>query len=543
MKKRPQLWSTYIHWEAILDVRPERAIRMLDMLVRTRDAKENHSRHDLDQKAMDKFIEAARNKPLNIWNIFMPYLAESTSKITNIYDKGLQFWKSEQHMDQIFGRTYINMIKVSAEVLIQENPEEFLVICEPYYDNSSILVNEIFLYIMEILPNEYSDYALNWLMEKPHQRLFNYTGENDEYLYSAKRIIEKHSKTCSDEMFWKLENVIYYFHEEDELSDAKCRFDYNNENRKAGKKLLVYWPFWGQVQYYLLPALDCNRISKKANELIVVLHRRFSDLDVMHKRSRITGGWVGSTIGSAADKVSDKQWLRIIENKKVDKHRRERWPKGEGTILESSPRQFARDLERIGEKDPKRIARLALSFSDKVDSHYVSAVYHIIEQKVAKNENPNKDNWEPVSLDLAQQLFLKFSNRYDVNVARSFCWALRNRADENWSDDILDIVSNIAKKHADPEEGKMNIWSSEDKEGKTVKMLHSNSINCVRGCAAGAIAGILWHNQDRFSNLKDAVKAVVNGNHLAVNMAVINCISPIMNIDLRNGCKLVFRFS
>ena len=531
MKKRPQLRNTYVHWEAILNVKPDRAIRMLDMLVKNKDNKDNHSRHDLDQKVMDKFIEAAKDKPLYIWNTFMPYLADSTLNITNIYDKGLEFWESNRHMDQIFGRTYIKMIKASAQALIQENPEEFLVLCEPYYHNYSLIVNEILLYIMEMLPNRYSDYALNWLMEKPYQRLFNYTDENDEYLYSAKKIIEKHSKTCSDEVFWELEKEIYYFHEEDELRDAKYRFDYNNENRKAENRLLVYWPYWGKAQHYLMPALDCNRISKKASELIVLLQRRFDNLDVTHKRSRVTGGCVGSTIGSRADKISDKQWLRIIENRKTYKHRRERWPRGEGAILESSPGQFARDLERIGEKDPNRVARLALNFSDEVDSHYASAVYHIIGQKKAKNENPEKDNWEPVSVDVAQQLFLKFSSRDDVNVAMSFCRALRNRADENWSDEILSIVSNIANNHANPEEGKMNVWSSEDKEGKTVEMLHSNSMNCVRGCAAEAIAALLWDNQDRYCNFKDAVEAVVNDKHLAVNMAAIECISPIMNID------------
>ena len=540
LKMRPQLWNTYIHWEAILNIKPDRAIRMLDILVKNIDNKVNNSTHNLDQKAMDKFIEAAKDTPLFIWNTFMPYLAQSTLNITNIYDDGLELWKSKQYIDQNFGRVYVKMIKVSAQTLIQENPQEFLMFCELYYNNSSLIVNEILLYIMEMLPNEYSDYALNWLIDKLYQRLFDYTGENDEYLYSAKKIIEKNSKTCSDEVFWRLEDEIYYFHDEDELRIAKRRFDFNKENKKAGNRLMAYWAYWGTVQHYLMPALDCNRISKKASELIVVLQRRFNNLDATHKRSKVTGGWVGSTIGSIADKISDKQWLMIIENKKTYKHWNEKWPKGEGNILESSPEQFSRDLERIGEKDPNRVARLALNFSDEVDSHYVSAVYHTIAEKEAKKEIAENDNWKPVIVNVAQQLFIKFSSRDDVNVATSFCRALRNRADENWNDEILRIVSNIAKNHADPEDGKMNVLSSEDKEGKTVEMLHSNSMNCVRGSAAEAIAGLLWQNKERYSKLKDTVEALVNDNHLAVNMAAIECICPVMNIDRETATNWFF---
>ena len=143
-------------------------------------------------------------------------------------------------------------------------------------------------------------------------------------------------------------------------------------------------------------------------------------------------------------------------------------------------------------------------------------------------------------MDVAQQLFFKFSNRDDINVTTSFCRALENRADENWSDEVLSMVSNIAKNHANPEEGKMNVWSSEDKEGKTVNMLHSNSINCVRGCAAGAIAALLWKNQERYCKLKDAVEAVVNDKHLAVNMAAVDCICPIMNIDRKTATNWFF---
>jgi hypothetical protein len=56
----------------------------------------------------------------------------------------------------------------------------------------------------------------------------------------------------------------------------------------------------------------------------------------------------------------------------------------------------------------------------------------------------------------------------------------------------------------------MNVRSSEDKEGKTVNMLHTNSMNCVRGCAAEAIADLLWQEQDRYNQLKETVEDIVH---------------------------------
>jgi hypothetical protein len=122
--------------------------------------------------------------------------------------------------------------------------------------------------------------------------------------------------------------------------------------------------------------------------------------------------------------ISYKQWLRIIENKKIYRHGRGRWTKGEGAILESSPAQFARDLERIGESDPNRVVRIALHFSEDVDNHYISAVYHVIGQTEASKENPEKENWRSVEVDVAQQLHSKFICRDDISVATSYCRAL-----------------------------------------------------------------------------------------------------------------------
>lgn len=106
----------------------------------------------------------------------MRFVSESTQNITSYYDPKLDFWKKQQYPDQLYGRTYVDMIKASASELIEVETEKFLQELESYSNGTSPLVNEILLDVLQNIPIGYSDYAINWLIEKPHTRFFNYTG-------------------------------------------------------------------------------------------------------------------------------------------------------------------------------------------------------------------------------------------------------------------------------------------------------------------------------------------------------------------------------
>ncbi|WP_121615792.1 hypothetical protein [Virgibacillus halodenitrificans] len=528
LKFRPLLWNAYISWERLAKDAPSRAICLIDSIVKNVNNQVIEKRQDLDDKAIKILTEIAKDRPHQVWGEFMPFIAETTKGTISIYDNKLDFWKSMQYMDQLYGRTYVEIVKVAGNELIKIDAKSQLKSCEKYYDYSSLIINEILLSIMENLPIDCSDYAISWLIKDPQKRFFNYTGDSDEYLYTAKKVIEKHSKTCSDEVFKSLEDSLYYYHEEEELEIAKRRFEFNRENRIEQNKLTVHWIYWGEVQNYLIPALDQDRISRKTTELKRILKRKFNGEHFKHKRNNVTGGFVGSTIGSKAEKVNDKQWLRIIEKKDYSK---EKWSLKDGPILESSPWQFSRDIKRVGEKDPNRIANLAIKFPEDIDNHYIGAVFDIIGKKELDKDINKSGGWEPVNLHLAQRLYKRWVNNEDINVAMSFCRGIRERAGELWDKEILDEISNIAINHPNPDQGEYNVVSSEDKEGNTVNSLFANSMNCVRGCAAEAIASLLWEEKDRYDYFKDAVDSIVNDKNLAVNMSAIECIIPIINFD------------
>ncbi|WP_043891002.1 hypothetical protein [Paenibacillus sp. Aloe-11] len=521
---RKELGIDYITWEKIIK-NPERSIRMLNFLV----GSGRTIIHDLNEKYAEALNTSLSDNPWVIWKKSMSYLSEKTFNVEDIYDEKLEQWEYKKYRQNNSGRVYVSIIKKSAQILINLNTTEFLNSCEEYFNNKSLIVNEILLFVMESLPLEFSDYAIKWLMGDIQKRIFNYTGENDDYLQSAKNIIEKHSSNCSSEVFKKLETELYYFHSEDEFRYAQFRFNENKERRKSKEKYISYFPYWGTVQYELLPVLDADRTSVQTIELINVLNRRFANNESYNKRSQITGGWVGSTIGSNAELLNDKQWLKIIKSKKRNDFGR--FISGKDGILESNPEQFSKDLERIGKKNPNRIAKLALKFDNNVDNYYIRAIFNLIQITEPEGESIQVDTWKPVSIELAQQLFIKFSDRDEINVVSAFCRAIERRASENWSNEVLELICNLAKYHENPEEGKLNVQSSEDKEGKTINLLVTNSMNCIRGSATRAIAALLWENLNNYMKLKETIKAIVNDEHIAVNMAAIECILPIMNIE------------
>lgn len=518
----------HLNWDSLAKRKPQRALILFKLLVFEKGRISSWNNHHIDQKVINNIKHAVEADAKSIWQEFMPFLLERTQGLPHRYNDEFRFWETEQYPKQDFGRVFIGLIKTAATALISEDSNSFLELCKTYLNCDSLVINEILLFIMNELPAQHSDFVVSWLADNPQKRFFEYTSENDEHLFLVKSAIEKHSKTCSEDSFTQLETTIYYYHDVNELQNAKWRFEDNQKSRQAGENRMHYHPYWGKVQNYLLLSLDEARISKNTKELIFVLKRRFADVYPSHTRSKVTGGFVGSTIGAAADKISDKQWLRIIRNNKPIIRHSERYS-GSKNILESSPEQFSRTLEYLGDKDPNRVAKLALKFKDNIDKHYINAIFSIIGKKKPSEQNKDIIDWRPVDKGIAELLFLKFGRITDTAI--EYSRALSNRADEDWCDEVLDAISEITKNHPNPEPGKMNVISSADKESKTVDSLITNSMNCTRGCAARAVASLLWEDYSRYSALKEAVESAVFDEHLAVNMAAVECILPMCNFD------------
>ncbi|WP_028578061.1 HEAT repeat domain-containing protein, partial [Desulfomicrobium escambiense] len=83
----------------------------------------------------------------------------------------------------------------------------------------------------------------------------------------------------------------------------------------------------------------------------------------------------------------------------------------------------------------------------------------------------------------------------------------------------------------DLEAGKLNLHCDKNSDEATVEILFQNTINCVRGVAAGAIGQLLWERKDRLEQVRPGIESLIQDPHPAVRMAAIEAIEPVLNID------------
>lgn len=316
-----------------------------------------------------------------------------------------------------------------------------------------------------------------------------------------------------------LEEKIYYFHEKNEKQRYRNRLECSKEYGHS-----VYWAFWGEVQARLLDTLPPERITKKAQELLAVLKRKFNGNYVFHKNTQnYTGGSVHSPISGKENIISDNQWRRILENQKITNRRlrNSKWTEVKGGFIESSIEEFAMSFRTAIENDPKRFLNLMLEITD-IHEEFIDEFFSALAY--------NKKLCNLCIEDLEKVIF-KFKYNYDSYRAGSICRIIENCKTSSWSREIINIISDIAVNHTNPSEGQVIVSNKDDSEMRTFDMLINNAINCVRGEAASAIASLLWSDYNLLEFFKDTVFALTNDVNEAVKLASLECLISIYNIE------------
>ncbi len=80
-------------------------------------------------------------------------------------------------------------------------------------------------------------------------------------------LVDKFSPHCSEDLFLQLEEKIYNYTPNRSIDNYKWRLECSRKG--------IYYSYWGELQYFLLPKLSQSRRSEKSNQLIGVLNRKF----------------------------------------------------------------------------------------------------------------------------------------------------------------------------------------------------------------------------------------------------------------------------
>ena len=284
--------------------------------------------------------------------------------------------------------------------------------------------------------------------------------------------------------------------------------------------LKMPWDWWGNLQVELIPYLDQKRISKKTKELVNVLNRRFKDGSNFYKQY---GGHSGSVFSPICGKnLSDKQWIRLLSNEKIRTNEKKEWKEVEGGFIESDLREFANSFANSVSKEPERMIKLFLKNGEKFLKEYIEALYNGIHNSEKLNE---------ISNDVLEKLFKSFPCDNESQIAKYICWIISEKEDKNWSNDVYEMLKYIALKHKDPELGKPNVTSNEDKEMRTSEMLQSNSLNCTRGAVSRTISHLIWKNSIEFQKYKETILCLSKDENPAVRLASLHPLYSSYNID------------
>lgn len=261
-------------------------------------------------------------------------------------------------------------------------------------------------------------------------------------------------------------------------------------------------------------------MSDQAKDLIRILKRKFPEGSNLYKHSNGHSGWVSSPI--AGKKLNNKKWLEILTNKKLNHKSHSHWKEVPGGFIENSIEEFSSSFKNAVSEEPERMITLVLLYNEEILDVYIDSLFSGVAYSKALDNVP---------IELLETMILKYQYDYTSYRADYICSLIENRKNEEWSQQILDILKDIAINHKNLEIGKPNVTNNEDKEMRSFDMLQSNALNCVRVKAAQAIAKLLWKDSALFEQFKDTIEKLTLDENPAVKLASLFALWPAYNIE------------
>ena len=273
----------------------------------------------------------------------------------------------------------------------------------------------------------------------------------------------------------------------------------------------------GRARFALLSAIPAELRSAGARAHAEELTRKFGEPE--GEPLGVTAGWVTSPIeGSAADKMTDDQWLRAIRKYDSDgvSHRLDDGFRGGATEL-------ARDLGARVKDAPERFARLSLRFPADANPVYLQEMLRAL-----------KDAEGPFDLKLhvCRKAFADACGPCGAVIAD-----LLGAAEDPLPDDAVRMLHWIATEHDDPT---ADAWQEDAGGGQPHYGgdMHFNGINTARGHAAGAIGSLILTDAAYIDRFRATLDRMVRDPHPSVLSCVAGTLRAVTYRDAALGTSL-----
>lgn len=510
-EKYPRLANGYYEFESALKKNEIRSVRVLRLLLQNKLKNQATNNHDYGEDFFIKDSETLINKGQEVIEILLPCVPLKDDGSLLYSD-----WSGNTIHRKTLERACIQLIKKANAAIICSDPQLFWEKYKHYMGKNFQLFNEIILDGFTYMPKQYSDKIIGYLAENIGNNTISDTDNASDKLLLAKKVLAIHANYCDMSIYQQLESQIIHYTSPQAKDTYIRRVDFSKEEGNPN----VYWSFWGDLQFELLRELPEKRLSKAAKELLLVLGRKFPNGKTKYTDSFSPNGWVKSSV--SGKELTPQRWLEILTNKKLNHKKSTRWTEVYGGFIENPLERFSDTFRDVVSKNTVEMIELVLSNKDTILEGFIDSWLSGIAYS---------DSIENISDDLLKKVLLCFPCDDKSQRARYFTDIIEKRRDIIWPQEILNTLIEIAINHKDPELGSPNITSKDDKEMKSVEMLQSNAINCVRGSALQAIGALLWTHDSLFENFKNTIEKLTQDENDAVKFATLYCLWPSYNLD------------
>ncbi len=267
----------FVDWKSLCARYPLRAVRLIEAVLSTwniGDKQTSEGRKGRLERWYDQDLgalhSAVKKSPVHTWDLLMPHVERLTSIRASHYDRRLERWREERivRKEKDIARGVVDLLVLAGQVMAAEQPDELIARIGPLKNSISPVVQEIIVASYTHLPASHADTGIAWLLDDPARFRLG-SGYHEPEWMPAVRLINKLSPHCTDELFHSLEDAIVHYHAPEEKRDA----EYYLKGWRDG----YFGHYWGKTQYFLLPALDPDRLEPGTAKLIRVLERKFAN--------------------------------------------------------------------------------------------------------------------------------------------------------------------------------------------------------------------------------------------------------------------------
>ena len=381
-----------------------------------------------------------------------------------------------------------NAITTAVEKLAETKADSIEDILAELRSRDTYMANFLLLRAYAAGAKHFADNAVSELCDNTWR--FN-CGYSDSPYWAATQLIEAVIPLCSDENRVRLEQAI--------LTYASPY-----ERTPDGYKLR------GRACFNLLSGIPVELRSPHAQARYMELERKFGT--PASPPERMEAYVVGSPIErSAADKMTNEQWLRAIQTYDSEE-RRDWWTHPErGGALE-----LARMLEETVKQEPERFALLSLRFPSGTHPDYIR---HTLNGLKGTN----------VSTELKLKVCRKAYDEYPEACGQEVADML-GAIEEPLPNDAVQMLVWLATEHPDPDQ---EIWNEQVTGGTPYYGgdILGHGINTARGRAAGAIRDLIQRDTSYIQRFRPAVERLVNDNSAAVRACAASTLLVIVGHD------------